>query len=308
MVRLFGGFTCRSCGSQVALNHMTLSGYLCGNCGIQQQFDWELWQQIVEHAHNTADITGFGQPEFADESFWRAFEEKQDEDIARMFRSIGRDKSTLTKGNSYFGGVAFEIDVTPGNPLCTVCSAPLQPRLHENGLLLQCETCEIEHVYRKPSDVPYNGLVAAAAVEHRDGAREVTVETVSSGAAAVIRCPECSGNLDVNTLGEVVSCPFCSASVVVPSRLMQQVNGKAVPKRAWWVAFTGKSPWRIEVEDELGRQTLRRSRERAEMERRRRQEADKAIRDAEKQRRLFRIIMIILALLTAAVIVAIFLV
>jgi DNA-directed RNA polymerase subunit RPC12/RpoP len=235
-----------------------------------------------------------------------AFADKQDDDISRMFRSIGINKSTLTKGNSYFGGVEFEVDVTPGNPLCTTCGAPFRPRFHQRGLSLQCVSCGVEHLYCKPVDAPYHELVAAVAPEHRTGAKEVSVETSSQGTAIAVLCPQCGGTLDAKTLGEVISCPFCSTSVVVPARLMKQVSKKAIAKRAWWLAFAGKSPWRIEVEDELGRQALRQSRKRTEMELRRQREAERTIHDAEKQQKLFRIIMVILVLLVVAVIVAIF--
>ena len=134
LVRLHGRFKCRSCGSEVALNHFTLDEYLCGRCGIQQVFSWEEWEQIIEHGHNTADLTGFNQPGIVDENFWVEFGEHQGDDIARMFRSIGKDKSTLTKGNSFFGGLDFEMDVTPGNPVCDNCKTPCRKRtVHKSG-------------------------------------------------------------------------------------------------------------------------------------------------------------------------------
>lgn len=171
LVRLCGEFDCRSCGGKVALNHFTLEGYRCGSCGIKQTFDWDLWEQIVTHAHNTADLTGFARPNDADEDFWNAFVQEEGDDLVWMFRAIGRNRSTLTKGNSCFGGLEFEMDVSPGNPICSECGAPLIISADHSALTVSCNRCDDRKTYALSEENPEAaGLVATICGESRTDA------------------------------------------------------------------------------------------------------------------------------------------
>lgn len=253
LARLFGEFDCRSCGSKVALNGFTLGGYLCASCGIEQKFDWDLWEDIITHAHDTADVTGFYKPSFEDNFFWKALAAEEGDDIARMFKSIGLNKSTLSKGNSSFGGLEYEVDVSPGNPICDSCAKPLSVSADETSLRVGCSGCNSTSTYSLCNETArYKGLLGIVSHENRTDAPSVHAEAAPGGVALAISCPNCTGALELGSLGEVVICPFCATTCHVPQRVFQKASGKPVARQAWWMVFSGKSKQRSSVEKRIG--------------------------------------------------------
>jgi len=252
--RMKGHFICRSCGDKVALNHFSLDGYLCGSCGILQKFGMREWSQIVRHAHDTADITGFFRPSADDVRFWEVFS-AYDSDVAMMFKSIGRDKSCLTKGNEEFGGIEFEMDVSPGHPLCASCSKPVKLEIKAERLHCTCLSCGYAAIYRAfPEAGNYRNCVAAICEDDRSDVSTAKTEPSSGGGAIAITCPNCAGALDVRALGDTVTCPFCKTMCHVPAQVFTRAMGKAIPPRPWWMVFEGESRRRIRINNTLKQQ------------------------------------------------------
>ncbi len=263
-VRIEGEFQCRSCGSKVPLNYFSTDGYLCFNCGIRQKFDWEEWEQIIEHGHNVGDLTGFERP--SDWDFWRIFLEQHDEDILRMVRSIGVEKTILTKGNSFFGGIEFSVDASPGSPVCMTCTIPFDIHEDEKEFRLTCPNCHVEEKYEKLSNSPYEGLVGCICEKSRTDAPSVKPVNQSGQGAIALSCPNCGGALDVGQLDHRVVCSYCNTTSLVPMGLFQREKGRPVSKVSWWMLFRGHSEW--------GKATYKELESRREKERKKREDEE----------------------------------
>jgi Zn finger protein HypA/HybF involved in hydrogenase expression len=300
--RIKGHFECRSCGKEVPLNYLALDTVPCASCGIDQAVSWDLWEDVLAHAHNTADLTGNAKPHLGDELFWRAFRDEEGEDITAMFRGIGLRKSTLTKGNDYFGGVQYALDVSPGHPLCERCREPLELEASEEAVRASCPACKSSREYSRWIALDkYKGLIAAMAEEHRSDTPAVKTE---AGAGAVaITCPNCGGALDVSSAGSFVTCGFCNTACHVPHKLVQKVTGKPVPEAAWWLLFEGPSPLRRQIDRRI--EILRHKQDMAK--KRRLMEAEQEAEEALQARRFNRNLLLwVLGIFAALLIVAYF--
>ena len=90
----------------------------------------------------------------------------------------------------------------------------------------------------------------------------------------------------------------------IPYNLLKskRVTGKGVQKKAWWMAFTEKSRWRLDVEKGLAKKAERMTRKRERARKKMEKEAERALSDAKKREKLFRTIMIVGGVLIAAVV------
>ncbi|MBN2716690.1 MAG: hypothetical protein JXX14_12630 [Deltaproteobacteria bacterium] len=151
--RLIGNFVCRRCGENIAISHFTLEGFQCPVCNSQERFDWALWEDIVKYAHNVADLCGFDQPDATDTVFWQTFREREGEDVLRRFRAIGRNSAAYTITNRRPHLAQYNVDVSPGNPVCENCHLPLAIRVDDGTLVTQCGECGEFQEYELMSNI-----------------------------------------------------------------------------------------------------------------------------------------------------------
>ncbi len=207
--RVQGHFKCRSCGKNVAINHLeSTESVMCGSCGVDQSLELRQWKDIVNHVHSTADITGDSKPLEGD-PFWKFFDQDEGSSTGEKYRSIGYESSTLTSSGGVLRGAQWEVDASPGHPVCTKCRKLLDIGLHEKKLTTSCPSCHRTATYGLPeSSINYEGLAGAITPEHCVDHPNVKTNQSSGGAAISLVCPNCSGALTSSEPGRVTVCEF----------------------------------------------------------------------------------------------------
>ncbi|MBN2803480.1 MAG: hypothetical protein JXR91_10320 [Deltaproteobacteria bacterium] len=242
IARFNGHFECRSCGHGVALNGLDKDGnILCGKCGIEQAFNWDNWDSILTHAHNTADFAGWNKPQ-ANSPLWKGLAEEMGEDTAEMFKRIGDSRSILSLSDGAFRGLSYEVEASPGYPICEQCKKPLTIKIEKSSLKTACSECSLAATYEIPSNrKAYSPLEGIISFENRTDALEVKQESSKGGAALAITCPQCGGALENIKAGTITKCPYCYTSCHIPSRIFQKTTGKVNKEAPWWLVFRGPS-------------------------------------------------------------------
>ena len=279
--RVSGGFKCRSCGFDVALNGLSYSGaVVCGSCGIRQAFSGEIWGDIVEFVHSVADLTGHRRPE-PDSALWPAIAEETFEETAALYKRIGRDRCVLEKSSGAFSDdLDWAMEASPGHPTCGMCKALMKVRLEGRETICECPSCGAERRYvLSEEEAALPGVVGVIAEAHESSTPQVKEERSAGGAAVALTCPNCSGALDAAKVGETVVCSFCGVTSRIPARLMQRITGEPEKKQPWWILFEGESPLRRAAQERVTREA--RSRE----FRRQQRIAQRAEEEAEAEQR-----------------------
>jgi len=245
--RVSGHFSCRSCGEPVPLNHFCLNGIPCSQCGIKQSFKAEDWPELLEHAHNTADLTGPRRPVDGTRD-WIALTERIGEETGALVYGIGRSRSRLTISGGSFSGLDYAFSAGPGHPVCQDCKQVLDVEVDEVQVVTTCPACKQQIVYARPDRLDiYPSLAGVLNDEHRDRPGVVAAEEHSGGAAVSIDCPKCGAPLQLPEQGRKVVCPFCATTSLVPIHLSAAGSAGPAPEQSWWMLFRGDSPWRREM-------------------------------------------------------------
>ena len=302
--RMLCHFKCRSCGHKVALNGLDDDGsVMCGNCGIDQMVERDMWADILTHAHNTADFAGWNKPA-EDTPVWKAFVD-DDRDIAAMYYNIGESRSALEMSNGGFGDVAYTVEVSPGHPVCPSCHKIFEISLDGETLRATCPGCATAATYEIPAHRrEYGDLVGVISNENRTDTPAVKTEDASGGAALSITCPECGGALENPKAGDICTCPYCHVACHIPARIYQKATGAVTEPTSWWALFKGDSAVHKQAKKDAEKQAHR-----AALERRRRIaeiDEEERRRQAEHSRNLLLVVLIlaVLAGVVAAVLLA----
>lgn len=166
--RVCGSFKCRICGRDIALSYFSLEGFQCPECNSVERFDWTLWEDIVKHAHNVADICGFDQPDAADHAFWQVFRDLESDDLTRRFRAIGRNIESLVLTNTNPHLAQYNMEISPGRPVCVPCRLPLNIEVVDGVVVTSCMQCGVIRKYELISGFrEYQFLFACVGQWHR---------------------------------------------------------------------------------------------------------------------------------------------
>lgn len=217
-------FQCRTCGFNVPLNHLELTGaVVCGKCGAEQAFDVKAWHEAFDFAHSTADY-GPG--------------------------SNGWGKTTFDTGNQ------FTILTVAGHPLCETCHGLLSFTADKGKAEVSCGACKKAVSYVVPDralSMTHGALRAVISPEHRADHDEVKVD--ETGAAVAIHCPQCEAPLDASAGTKFVHCKYCNTTSRIPDDVWFRVNGSDPKPTPLWLAFSGMSPERrLEMKKNLDQQ------------------------------------------------------
>lgn len=262
-------FTCNSCGFDVPLNHFELGeGVVCTRCGIEQRYDEENWEELVDFAHAVGDFGAPGpQGRYPDQPV-----PKQ-----KPFAHIGSRGSWARSGMFY---------ASPGNPLCDSCKAPLVVTNRGEGHLeVSCSSCGERRGYEVPPSSRFSQLAGLRADEHEAGRRDARI-VENAGGVVVLQCPNCSAPLTgIADSKGIVSCGFCQIPCRISTRTHARAGHRHVPLKTWWLYFDQPSQKRMRLREEA--EEARRERQ-AKEARNREREANRAVqarRQAERARK-----------------------
>ncbi len=228
-------FTCRACGFLAPLDGIDASGSAhCVRCGVDQAFDGRQWRAALAFAHGVGDLAGpsleglHPSPRIAIDSPWS--------DIARTRTAVALDAETAP-------GV-LHLRAFPGHPLCARCAKPLSVATSTPGALIVSCVCGLQEEHHLGADVRPGAVLGAIGSGHRAG--QVAPAAVESGTA--FQCPTCGAPLPVDGKARILTCAFCHVASRIPDAAFRKVA--AVDPETIWIAFTGPSARRRELEHE----------------------------------------------------------
>lgn len=204
-------------------------------CGSYQRLDDDVWPRALEFAHAVADLAG-PQPEgrYAHPEVWIGDDNPH--------KKIGRTETFAEQKQE-----RFQIDVSPGHPICKTCKALEHVSVQQNVLTVRCARCQANGRFGTPPEITEmaRGLVAVCAEAHRLDMRAVQVSGATAGLQA-LACPTCGANLPpVNQ--HTVECTYCHATAFVPPHGRVRGKGHLVRPIVFWVAFHGPSQARLSL-------------------------------------------------------------
>ncbi|MBI2392983.1 MAG: zinc ribbon domain-containing protein [Deltaproteobacteria bacterium] len=241
-------FACRACGMRSPLDGLDLDGTVeCRRCGVQQTFDLEQWDEVLNFAEDVADCAGppgrlgkgpvDGNP-YAEIGVTHTFAEK-------TLSGMIIDGEGMKPRN-------LRLRATPGVPLCERCHVPLDVQIDREEWKAQasCPRCHDRAVYDTPEGAfERNGDIAAVlADDHRCDREPVHVHASPGGAAVAIACPRCDAALPVAGEATMVTCGYCGTPCRIPSRLLGKLASSAPKPKRWWILFDDDSYQRLGVD------------------------------------------------------------
>jgi hypothetical protein len=111
-----------------------------------------------------------------------------------------------------------------------------------------CDGCGDTASYQLPPQATHYapGIVGVISHEERVDKKSAKLEAVAGG-PITLKCAECGGNLP-GTRERIITCPYCEAASLIPSRAMLREPGAPIEPDIWWLAFQGRSDARALVE------------------------------------------------------------
>ncbi|MEO7108971.1 MAG: hypothetical protein ABI183_00920 [Polyangiaceae bacterium] len=231
-------FTCRSCGFASPYDGIVLSdGVSCAQCGSYQRVDKAAWTTVLEVVHGVADLGG-PDPEgrFPNPRIWIG--------DANGYAKIGVDK-TFASATAQGGA----IDVCPGFPVCKACKRPFDIQIERGITTAHCSSCQTTARYALPAELGTLGpkVVAIVAEEQRQGRVEARVHQGDAG-IVTMTCPQCGAALRGDGASSTIECAYCHTFAFIPSRAMPKGPGNLVKPIVFFVAFSGPSSARADLE------------------------------------------------------------
>jgi hypothetical protein len=252
VVALKATFQCKSCSFAAPLDHLDVDGSVdCLQCGVRQRFDVESWREALAFAHGVGDLAG-PDPEgrSSHEAVWIGGDNPhRDVGVELTFAVLAEE------GTQRVDGLTLErslrVEVAPGHPACRKCLTLLTVTLAgDKTASTSCPKCAETGTYTLPDGASAlaSGLVAAIADEHRTD-RPRAKE--AGGGVQTLSCPSCGGPLKLQAYDRTATCEYCHTACLIPVRALLR-EGEAPRPRIWWLAFSGRSAKRTELESGAG--------------------------------------------------------
>jgi predicted RNA-binding Zn-ribbon protein involved in translation (DUF1610 family) len=219
---------------------------VCGWCGLNQALDKAVWEEFLQWLHGRADLSGGGREGWHPSKKWSIGA------VNPLSGKVGLESWSSKEAGEWAGaGKDLVVEAACGHPLCTGCGAALDFELETGETRVFCGQCGLQRVYRLPLQAE-GKVVGLVAERHRQDLKEA----VAQGGSGVVgfNCPGCGAPLEVQAGSVLVSCRFCHLSSKVPL-IVDKTRKQELKPEVWWLAFTGASELRRQLEREPPQKT-----------------------------------------------------